>query len=141
MSTSFSSFLLQIAKLRLAFCKLVIIPNLKNCSLIQELDLSDNPISGEIRNWIWKVVDGSLNPSYISLVGFQEPYSILNLYLLDLHSTRLQGKISFPSPEEVIVDYSNNNFTSSIPDDIRYIAPNMYLFSVSNMLTSGIPES
>ncbi|KAK0583977.1 hypothetical protein LWI29_005887 [Acer saccharum] len=116
------------------------IPNLKNYSLI-ELDLSDNQISGEIPNWIWEVVCFNLNLSHNSLVGFQEPYSILNLRFLDLHSNQLQGKIPLPPPEAAIVDYSSNNFTS-IPDDIGNVAYNMAFFSVSNnKLTSVIPES
>ncbi|KAK2656188.1 hypothetical protein Ddye_009240 [Dipteronia dyeriana] len=142
-STSFSSFPPQISKLKLASCKLVSIPNLKNQpNQIGELDLSDNQISGEIPNWIWEVVDGNLNLSQNSLVGFQEPYSVLNLNLLDLHSNRLSEKIPLSPPMARFVDYSNNSFTSSIPDDIGNIAPSMKLFSVlNNKLTGIIPES
>ncbi|KAI9153688.1 hypothetical protein LWI28_015009 [Acer negundo] len=139
-STSFSSFPQRIFLLKLASCKLVMFPNLKNCSLL-ELDLSNNLISGEIPNWIWEV-GFHLNLSHNSLVGFQEPYSILNLVVLDLHSNRLQGKIPLPPPRAAFVDYSSNNFTSSIPDDIGNVASNMDLFSVSNnKLTGVIPES
>ncbi|KAK0585574.1 hypothetical protein LWI29_030709 [Acer saccharum] len=142
-SSSFSSFSPQISKLKLASCKLVSIPNLKNQpNPIGELDLSDNQISGEIPNWIWEVVDGNLNLSQNRLVGFQEPYSIFNMNVLDLHSNRLQGKIPLPSPMARFVDYSSNDFTSSIPYDIGNNAPVMIFFSISNnMLTSVIPES
>ncbi|KAK0584687.1 hypothetical protein LWI29_017110 [Acer saccharum] len=138
----FSSFPPNIRILKLASCKLVMIPNLKNCSSIDELDLSVNQISGEIPNWIWEVAGTNLNLSHNSLVGFQEPYSIKNLRYLDLHSNRLQGKIPLPPLEARVVDYSSNNFTSSIPDDIGNIAFLMQFFSVSNnKLTGVIPES
>ncbi|KAI9154265.1 hypothetical protein LWI28_023547 [Acer negundo] len=142
-NTSFSSFPPNIWYLKLASCKLVMIPNLKKISSIEVLDLSDNQISGEIPNWIWELPNCLiLNLSLNSLVGFQEPYSIKNLGYLDLHSNRLQGKIPLPPPLALIVDYSTNNFTSSIPDDIGNIAHSMKLFSVSNnTLTGIIPES
>ncbi|KAK0584701.1 hypothetical protein LWI29_017397 [Acer saccharum] len=140
-NTSFSSFPPNIRILKLASCKLCKIPNIKNCSLF-ELDLSVNQISGEIPNWIWEVADTNLNLSHNSLVGFQEPYSIKNLRYLDLHSNRLQGKIPLPPLEARVVDYSSNNFTSSIPDEIGNIAFLMQFFSVSNnKLTGVIPES
>ncbi|KAK0584066.1 hypothetical protein LWI29_007062 [Acer saccharum] len=134
-NSSFSSFPPHIWQLKLASCKLVMIPNLKKISSIAVLDLSDNHISGEIPNWIWEVVCGTLSLSHNSLVGFQEPYSIKNLDYLDLHSNRLQGKIPLPPLEAELVDYSGNNFSSSIPDDIVGRIP------ISTQLQSFSPTS
>ncbi|KAI9153538.1 hypothetical protein LWI28_012844 [Acer negundo] len=140
-----SSFLPQISTLRLASCKLGVIPNLKNQSILFNIDLSDNQISGEIPNWIWEVGNGSLNHlnlSRNSLVGLQEPYSVSDLTVLDLHSNWLQGKIPPPPPFAVFVDYSNNNFSNSIPHDIGNFLRSAIFFSLSNnKLTGVIPES
>ncbi|KAK3227695.1 hypothetical protein Dsin_007557 [Dipteronia sinensis] len=140
-----SSFLPQFTTLRLASCKLSVIPNLKNQSRLVEIDLSDNQISGEIPSWIWEVGDGKLfhlNLSRNSLVGLQEPFSFPSLLVLDLHSNRLQGKIPLPPTSALHVDYSNNNFSSSMPHDIGNFPPYTTFFSLSNnKITGFIPES
>ncbi|KAL9425963.1 hypothetical protein AB3S75_032851 [Citrus x aurantiifolia] len=143
--SSDSSFPSQVSRLRLASCKLRVIPNLKNQSKLFLLDLSDNQISGEIPNWVWEIGNGSLaylNLSHNLLSSLQRPYSIsdLNLIVLDLHSNQLQGNIPFP-PYAAHVDYSNNNFTS-IPDDIGNSMNSTVFFSISsNSMTGFIPET
>ncbi|KAL5740354.1 hypothetical protein ACOSQ2_029534 [Xanthoceras sorbifolium] len=138
------SFPPQISTLRLASCKLNMIPNLRNQSLLFHLDLSNNQISGEIPNWIWQVGDHfqQLNLSHNSLVGLQEPFSIPPLSVLDLHSNQLEGKIPLPTPFAVYVDYSNNNFSYSIPHDIGNFLSTTIFFSLSNnRLTGVIPDT
>ncbi|KAK0584710.1 hypothetical protein LWI29_017466 [Acer saccharum] len=147
-ASSSSSFLPRFTTLKLASCKLRKIPNLKNQSRLFHLDLSDNQIPGEVPNWIWEITNwpnGSLNHlnlSRNSLVGLQEPYSISNLIVLDLHANLLQGKIPPPPRNAVYVDYSNNNLSSSIPADIGDVLSTAVFFSLSNnRLTGVIPQS
>ena len=112
---------------------------------LTKLDLSYNSLAVIVSDWIWEVCNGSLthlNLSRNSLVGLQEPFSILSLTVLDLHSNWLQGKIPPPPPFAVYVDYSNNNFSNSIPHDIGNLFSMTLFFSLSNnKLTGVIPKS
>ncbi|KAK3227696.1 hypothetical protein Dsin_007558 [Dipteronia sinensis] len=143
-ASSDSHFLSQITTLRLASCNLSVIPNLKNQSRLFHLDLSQNQISGEVPNWIWNVSNGSLNHLNLScnqLMGLQEPYSISNLSVIDLHYNQLQGKIPQPPATAVYVDYSRNSFTS-IPADIgNFLTSTLFLSLSNNNLSGVIPES
>ncbi|XP_059668046.1 receptor-like protein 7 [Cornus florida] len=143
-SSSTLSSLPQISKLRLASCKLQSFPNLKYQSRLYILDLSDNQIRGEIPNWIWEVGIGTLaylNLSYNLLVDVQKPYNApMSLTVLDLRSNQLHGEIPIPPGFITYVDYSSNNFNSSIPVDIGNNLA--YFFSLSNnSLTGAIPQS
>ncbi|XP_059668028.1 receptor-like protein 7 [Cornus florida] len=145
-SSSTLSSLPQISKLRLASCKLQSFPNLKNQSRLYELDLSDNQIRGEIPNWIWEVGNGTLaylNLSYNLLVDVQKPYNApMSLSVLDLRSNQLHGEIPIPPGFITYVDYSSNNFNSSIPVDIGNYLSFAYFFSLSkNSLIGAIPQS
>nr|GLL26952.1 receptor-like protein 12 [Ipomoea trifida] len=112
----------QFIVLRLASCKLQKFPDLRNQSKMGLLDLSDNEIGGGIPNWIWKVGNGGLNVLNLScnfLEYLEEPYSIFgSLFVIDLHSNRLQGNLPIPPALFIYVDYSDNNFSSAIPHDI-----------------------
>lgn len=141
-----SSFLPQVSTLKLASCKLRVIPDLKNQSKLSYLDLSDNQISGEIPNWVWKTGNlVYLNLSYNHLGSLQRPYNISDLTFLtviDLHSNQLQGNMPYPPPHAAVVDYSNNNFTSSIPNDIGNSVTFTIFFSLSNnSITGVIPDT
>ncbi|KAF3657310.1 hypothetical protein T459_25618 [Capsicum annuum] len=70
-STSFP-FPVQMSNLRLASCQLQKFPDLKNQSLLFDLDLSDNKTEGEIPSWVWTV--GYLNLSHNLLKSLEEPY-------------------------------------------------------------------
>ncbi|KAF3448069.1 hypothetical protein FNV43_RR08777 [Rhamnella rubrinervis] len=135
----------KISTLKLASCKLRRFPYLKNQSKLLYLDLSDNEIDGEIPNWIWNVGNGFLlhvNLSYNELVGMQEPYSLPNLSILDLHSNQLQGRIPVPPPSASYIDFSNNSFSSSIPNVIGNRLSGAIFFSLSkNSLTGVLPPS
>ncbi|KAL5550784.1 hypothetical protein UlMin_000960 [Ulmus minor] len=140
------STLFSIRTLKLASCKLRIFPHLKNQSKLVYLDLSDNQIDGKVPNWIWHVGNGSLYHANFSrnyLKGMQEPYSLPNtLTILDLHLNQFQGKIPLPPPFATYVDFSSNNFTSSIPYSIGINLSLTIFFSLSNNgLTGRIPES
>ncbi|CAK7343840.1 unnamed protein product [Dovyalis caffra] len=118
-SNSTESSLAQIKKLRLASCNLRMFPDLSNQSNLFHLDLSDNQITGLLPGWISALdVLQYLNLSRNLLVGLEKPLSLPSLSVLDLHSNQLQGSIPVPPRFITYVDYSSNNFTSSIPHDI-----------------------
>ncbi|KAH9736665.1 Receptor-like protein 47 [Citrus sinensis] len=139
------SFSPMLELLNLASCKLREIPNLKNQSQLQYLYLSENQISREIPNWIWRVsVVGlhCLNLSHNLLVGFQGPYSIPALRFIDLSSHQLRGNIHQLPNNLIYIDFSNNNFTSSIPADTGNFMPRLrYFCAANNGLTGIIPAS
>ncbi|KAL6133792.1 hypothetical protein ACLB2K_066025 [Fragaria x ananassa] len=136
--------LLQINNLMLASNKLKTFPKfLKDQSSLAYLDLSDNQISGQIPNWIWGLPLNTLNLCCNKLVSLEAPllgstYNVLNI---DLHSNQLQGQIPlFVSGN--YLDYSRNNFSSSIPTDIGdFISSTAYLSLSSNNLYGEIPNS
>ncbi|ESR40793.1 LRRNT 2 domain-containing protein [Citrus sinensis] len=134
----------KFSRLKLASSKSRVIPILKNQSQLSVLDISNNQISGEIPNWIWKVGSGNLyflNLSHNLLVSLQEPYSISGIGLLDLHSNQLRGNIPPMSPNTSYVDYSHNNFTS-IPADIgNFMSETAFFSAANNSLAGVIPES
>ncbi|KAL7248604.1 hypothetical protein ACSBR2_003359 [Camellia fascicularis] len=144
-SNSSLTSLPQLNTLRLSSCKLQRFPSLMNQSRMVNLDLSDNQISGEIPNWIWNVGNGTLtylNLSYNLLVGMQRHYTVPSLYVLDLHSNKLHGEIPMPPESAVYVDYSSNNFNSSIPLELGDHLTSSVFFSLSNNnLTGAIPQS
>ncbi|XP_021289817.1 receptor-like protein 12 [Herrania umbratica] len=135
----------KISRLALASCRLKVFPDLKNQSRLTYLDLSDNQISGEVPNWIWNVGDGflrHLNLSFNLLVGLQKPYQMPPLYLLDLHSNNLSGNIPTPPASAIYLDYSRNNFTSSLPPNIgSNLSYTIFFYLSSNGLTGFIPDS
>ncbi|KAL4352683.1 hypothetical protein GQ457_06G005710 [Hibiscus cannabinus] len=134
----------KIARLKLASCKLKVFPDLKNQSRLQFLDLSENQISGEVPNWIWNVSHDllHLNLSFNQLEGLQKPYQMPNLSVLDLHSNKLSGNIPTLPTSATYLDYSRNNFASSLPNNIGNHLSYTLFFSLSNNgLTGVIPKS
>ncbi|RWR78881.1 receptor-like protein 12 [Cinnamomum micranthum f. kanehirae] len=140
----------QLDSLELSSCNLVEFPKfLKNQSRLSYLDLSNNKINGEIPNWIWRVGSGSLiglNLSHNMLYSHELPtvdLSLSSLIWLDLHSNKLQGSIPIPPPTVSILDYSYNNFTSVIPENISlYFRDTFFLFSLAgNNIGGKIPSS
>ncbi|KAI8015600.1 Receptor-like protein 33 [Camellia lanceoleosa] len=72
----------------------------------------------------------------------QRPHIIPNLTVLDLHSNLLSGEIPIPPESAVYVDYSSNNFNSSIPLELGNFLTSSVFFSLSNNnLTGTIPQS
>ncbi|XP_017976444.1 PREDICTED: leucine-rich repeat receptor protein kinase EMS1-like [Theobroma cacao] len=135
----------KITRLELASCGLKVFPDLKNQARLTYLDLSDNQISGEVPNWIWNVGNGllqHLNLSFDQLVSLQKPYQIPGLSVLDLHSNKLSGNIPTLPPSASYLDYSRNNFTSSLPPNISSCLSCTIFFSLSsNGLKGFIPNS
>ncbi|KAI3732329.1 hypothetical protein L1987_63533 [Smallanthus sonchifolius] len=130
----------------LASCKLQQIPDLKNQSKLLMLDLSDNKLSGEIPNWIWNLGDGYLrflNLSHNKFSILEMPYTFpFLLDVLDLHDNYLEGDIPVPPRRVYHLDYSNNNFKSSIPVGFGNVLKSTLFFSIANSNVVGvIPES
>ncbi|KAL6003307.1 hypothetical protein ACLOJK_023530 [Asimina triloba] len=138
-----SSSFPQLRKLYLGSCKLKQFPDfLRNQSRMVELDLSNNIIDGEIPNWMWSVGSGSLrylNLSQNSLTRLQQPYNLSSssLSILDLHSNQLQGEIPNPPVTVVVLDYSKNNFTSTISSDFATSIGAAIFYSISGNNVSG----
>ncbi|KAK5836802.1 receptor-like protein 7 [Gossypium arboreum] len=142
---SFLSSFPKITTLKLASCKLNVFPDLKNQSRLTYLDLSQNQISGEVPNWIWSVSDDllHLNLSFNQLEGLQKPYQIVpNLSVIDLRFNRLTGHIPALPLSATYLDFSSNNFTSSLPSNIGdYLSYTIFFSVSSNGLTGAIPKS
>ncbi|KAK2972089.1 hypothetical protein RJ640_010252 [Escallonia rubra] len=145
-NSGFSSPLPKITTLKLASCNLKNFPDLRNQSRMFYLDLSNNQIGGKVPNWIWNVGNGTLtylNLSCNFLVKLEDPYATSpGLSVLDLHSNHLGGNIPVLPQSATYVDYSLNNFSSSIPGDIGNNLTYAIFFSLSNNhLTGTIPDS
>ncbi|CAN6715535.1 unnamed protein product [Malus baccata var. baccata] len=134
----------QLATLKLAAVKLRTFPDfLRNQSALFTLDLSLNQIH-EIPNWILKLSGlRQLNLSCNSLVNLLGPFLNLTsqLFVLDLHSNQLQGPIPMLPPYAQYLDYSRNNFSSSIPADIGDLVFLAFFSLASNHIHGIIPES
>ncbi|XP_050142662.1 receptor-like protein 7 isoform X1 [Malus sylvestris] len=145
-TNAFHSSFPNITTLKLVAGNLRRIPSfLRNQSKLSTLDLSQNQIHGEIPNWIWRLSNlVQLNLSCNSLVTLQGPLLNLtsSLSMLDLHSNQLQGQIAIFTPSAAYVDYSSNNFSSSIPPEIGDFIFYTVFFSLSSNHFHGIiPES
>ena len=126
------SSLPRIKKLRLASCDLGMFPDLRNQSKLFHLDLSDNQITGPVPGWISELsLLQYLNLSRNLLVDLERPLSLLGLSILDLHHNQLQGSIPVPPSFITYVDYSSNNFSSSIPPNIGNYFNFTFFFSLS----------
>ncbi|KAF8397252.1 hypothetical protein HHK36_016162 [Tetracentron sinense] len=144
---STSSSFPKIDTLKLASCKLSVFPDfLKTQSQLSHLDLSDNQIHGLIPNWIWKIGNLTLrhlNLSHNMLDDVERPlpdFSSSQLAVLDLHKNMLQGPILILPPFATVLDYSSNNFSSTIPANItEYLAFAIFFSLSSNKLTGQIP--
>ncbi|RXI01477.1 hypothetical protein DVH24_014826 [Malus domestica] len=118
---------------------------LRNQSKLTTLDLSQNQIHGEIPNWIWRLSNlVQLNLSCNSLETLEGHFLNLTstLSVLDLHSNQLQGQIPMLPGLATYLDYSRNNFSSSIRADIGDFLMFTIFFSLSsNKFQGSIPES
>ncbi|KAJ4710650.1 Leucine-rich-repeat receptor-like protein [Melia azedarach] len=148
-SESNSRVLSKIGTLKLSSCNITEFPNfLRNKSNLFHLDLSNNKIEGEIPNWIWEVGSGNLvnlNLSLNMLEAFEKPgpnFTSSYLAVIDLRSNMLQGSFPLPPPNVVILDYSGNKLTSTIPSNIgKYMYYASFISFSSNNLLGVIPPS
>ncbi|KAL6847978.1 hypothetical protein ACP4OV_022106 [Aristida adscensionis] len=116
---------------------------------ILELDLSNNQIKGDIPSWLWENWKDNLNSldlSHNMLTSLEKSPSLVHMtYLsfLDLSSNQFQGSVPIPvtSSDSVALDYSNNNFSSIIPNFGRYLTNAIYINLSKNKLSGHIPLS
>ncbi|KAB1216416.1 LRR receptor-like serine/threonine-protein kinase GSO1 [Morella rubra] len=131
--------------LKLSYNRLKIFPDcLRSQSNLIELDLSNNQIHGEIPNWIWKLpILTQLNLSYNHLVTMEESFlNSSSLVYLDLSSNQLQGPLPVLASPFSYLDFSGNNFSSTIPANIGSFLAHAFFFSLSkNKLHGSIPVS
>jgi Leucine-rich repeat (LRR) protein len=133
----------NLVHLDLSHNKLKTFPDfLRNQSNLESLDLSDNQIYGEIPNWVWKLPNlYDLDLSYNFLVTLEGPILNLSLKNLNLRSNQLQGQLPVISSVQYL-DFSSNNFHSSIPASIGQSLASTVLFSLSsNKFYGTIPRS
>ncbi|MQM01620.1 hypothetical protein Taro_034377 [Colocasia esculenta] len=137
----------RVSTLNLASCNLVGFPEfLRNQSILSRLDLSNNLIDGVVPNWLWSVGNGGLaylNLSHNSLTNFESPPDLSHsaLIVLDINSNKLRGQIPLPPPQNLFVDYSNNQFTSTFPSDIVWnLSFTMFFSAANNTLVGEIPS-
>lgn len=129
------------------------IPEYLRKAPIEELDLSDNKLTGSIPTWIGSFSQlNILNLSRNSLVS-KIPDSITDLnqlIVIDLHANKLAGSISqvfqirqsFPYDSLKHVDLSDNNFSSGIEQIGERPQHDMQFLNLSsNILRGKIPKS
>ncbi|GLJ15526.1 hypothetical protein SUGI_0255010 [Cryptomeria japonica] len=135
----------KLSGLGLASCRLAKFPLflLKQYHMF-ELDLSGNSIAGNIPPWIWEFPElFRLNLSSSELTG-RLPLKLAakNLGFLDLHNNSLEGALPLPPAGILHLDMSNNNFTGSIPGDIRTYLQLAEVFCIlQNKISGRIPDS
>uniref|UniRef100_A0A453DTU9 Receptor-like protein 12 n=2 Tax=Aegilops tauschii TaxID=37682 RepID=A0A453DTU9_AEGTS len=141
-----SIYIPRVTWLELASCGLTGFPSsLAHLNQMSYLDLSCNRISGAIPKWIWATWSSSLtylNLSHNMLSSMQLNSYVLpfdRLEVLDLSSNQLQGQIPMPCPPATILDYSNNSFSSLLPNFTLYLGNK---FSISrNKISGHIPNT
>ncbi|WVZ78075.1 hypothetical protein U9M48_025840 [Paspalum notatum var. saurae] len=139
----------QLMKVRLVGCNMAKIPNLlMRLNHLASLDLSSNNISGVIPNWIWERWHcslRSLNLSHNMFTGIElNPYVIPisnTLVGLDLSSNKLHGNIPMPEFSAKLLDYSNNAFSSLLPNFTLYLSSTQYLRLSNNSISGHLPQS
>ncbi|EMS50365.1 Receptor-like protein 12 [Triticum urartu] len=114
---------------------------------VETLDLSNNIIQGTIPQWIWEMWDDSLTQlnlsnnmfTHMQLTSYLLAYSRLDS--LDLSSNRLQGQAPMPKLLKTVLDYSNNRFSSIMPNFTAYLSQTVYLKLSRNNISGHIPHS
>ncbi|KAF8024783.1 hypothetical protein BT93_F1841 [Corymbia citriodora subsp. variegata] len=125
--------------------QLIINPNVSLYGLA-DLDLGSNLLQGLIPPWIWKLRNlRYLNLSSNIFEDLETPLRNLTstLKVVDLHSNMLRGNM-LPLPSQpAYLDFSSNNITSVIPDNIGdYLSSSTVFFSLSkNNFHGSIPKS
>ncbi|CAL4999005.1 unnamed protein product [Urochloa decumbens] len=136
---SYLDYPINIMTLELSSCNLTNVPRLlmhqKECS---KLDLSNNNIGGHIPDWIWGTGWGSLNLSHNSFTSIQTNLSNTLIDELDIHSNKIEGAVPLPPQWINRLDYSNNNFSSIMPEFWSSITFAEYLSLAKNNLIGEI---
>lgn len=136
--------------LYLSSCNLKKIPAaFRYLDALVNLDLSNNQMKGDIPSWVWENWKDhlqSLDLSHNMLTTIEKSPSLVHmtsLFFLDLSFNRLRGNIPIPvtSSEQLVLDYSNNNFSSIVPNFSRYLTNVTYINFSNNTLSGHIAPS
>ncbi|KAM3354982.1 hypothetical protein ACQJBY_025626 [Aegilops geniculata] len=137
----------KLSILGMVSCNMTTMPRLlMHINHMEILDLSNNIIQGTIPQWIWETWNDSLRKlnlsnnmfTHMQLTSYLLPYSRLDS--LDLSSNRLQGQAPMANLLKA-VDYSNNRFSSVMPNFTAYLSQTVYLKLSRNNISGHIPHS
>jgi Leucine-rich repeat (LRR) protein len=147
-NSSLATSLAGLRKLGLASCNMTRFPRfLRHLNYISYLDLSHNKISGHVPNCIWEAWSDSLfhlNLSHNMFTGMQLTSGVLPfttpLQVFDLSFNRLTGQIPMPNSSAVILEYSNNRYSSILPNWTLYLSDTSYLSMSKNNINGHVPH-
>ncbi|XP_038688616.1 receptor-like protein 6 [Tripterygium wilfordii] len=133
----------KLTYLSLASCNLTEFPNfLGGSKYMDNLDLSNNRIRGQVPQWMWEVGRESmyyLNLSHNHLTDIGKlPWK--SLEFLDIQSNMLQGPLLVPQFNIVVFLISNNKLSGEIPHLICNASGIEILNLSQNRLSGTIPE-
>jgi hypothetical protein len=130
--------------LGLAACNLSYVPKFllhQRPRTVNDLDLSNNNIGGQIPDWIWGSGQQqfSLNLSHNLLTSVDTNLSSRLIFYLDLNSNKIKGAVPLPPSRIRRLGYSNNHFNSSImPEFWSRISSIKSLSLANNNLTGEV---
>ncbi|XP_050379885.1 receptor-like protein 7 [Argentina anserina] len=143
----FNAISAKLEVLGLGSCNLMEFPEfLKHTNALEDLDLSDNNLQGQIPKWMWNSTGETLrflNLSVNQLTGFEESPVIVpwhGLYSLQLDSNMLGGSLPIPSPLISYYSVSNNEYAGEIPAAFCNTWPLCILDLSNNNLNGEIPQ-
>ncbi|XP_062192498.1 receptor-like protein 6 [Phragmites australis] len=113
---------------------------------LEDVDFSSNNLSGLVDlTSFWRLSSLTyLNLSHNMLTGIQFTSDVLpstSLVSLDLSFNRLGGRIPMPNSSAAFLDYSNNRFSSVLPNWAFYLNSTKYLSMSKNSINGHIPTS
>ncbi|XP_048131033.1 receptor-like protein 9DC3 [Rhodamnia argentea] len=139
---SHSTISLQV--LSLPFCNLTKFPYfLNSLEKLQDLDLSNNRISGEIPRWFWGINHDTLQRLDLSnnlLEGAIPQLHWNRLLHIEIQNNSFQGSLPIPPPSTVTFDASDNGFTGEIPPSICQLSSLWSLYLSNNNLSGYLPQ-
>ncbi|KAL6144030.1 hypothetical protein ACLB2K_054725 [Fragaria x ananassa] len=145
--TGFNAIAPKLEVLGLGSCNIKEFPEfLKYPNVLEDLDLSNNNLHGQIPKWMWNSTSETLrflNLSHNHLNGFEENPVIIpwhGLYSLQLDSNMLQGSLPIPSPLISYYSVSNNEYAGEIPVTFCNTRPLCILDLSNNNLNGKIPQ-
>ncbi|GJS48020.1 leucine-rich repeat-containing protein [Tanacetum coccineum] len=129
--------------LKLASCKLKVFPkSFRAMKQLQDLDLSDNEIHGQIPHWAWEIGRNELNRVNLShnFITVLPQFQWYELKELHLQSNLIEG----PFPPSICnmshlwyLDMSHNSFDGVIPQCVENISNSLQMMDLRNNSFQG----